>query len=64
MIDYFKGREVFVLDGFAGADPAHRLPLRIVTEKAWHSLFARQLLRRPPWLEWRVTPHWKAAWIS
>jgi phosphoenolpyruvate carboxykinase (ATP) len=47
MIDYFKGRDAFVFDGFAGADPAHRLPLRVITEKAWHSLFARQLLRRP-----------------
>jgi phosphoenolpyruvate carboxykinase (ATP) len=27
VIDYFKGRDVFVFDGFAGADPAHRLPL-------------------------------------
>jgi phosphoenolpyruvate carboxykinase (ATP) len=47
LIDYFNGRDVFVFDGFAGADPAHRLPLRIITEKAWHSLFARQLFRRP-----------------
>jgi phosphoenolpyruvate carboxykinase (ATP) len=47
VIDHFKGRDVFVFDGFAGADPAHRLPLRIITEHAWHSLFARQLFRRP-----------------
>jgi len=47
LIDYFKGRDAFVFDGFAGADPAHRLPLRVITEKAWHSLFARQLFRRP-----------------
>jgi phosphoenolpyruvate carboxykinase (ATP) len=47
VIDHFKGREVFVFDGFAGADPAHRLPLRIITDQAWHSLFARQLFRRP-----------------
>ncbi len=47
VIEHFKGREVFVFDGFAGADPAHRLTLRIITEQAWHSLFARQLFRRP-----------------
>src|SRR5436309_217283 len=47
VMDHFKGREVFVFDGFAGADSAHRLPLRIITEQAWHSLFARQLFRRP-----------------
>ncbi len=45
--EYFKGRETFVFDGFAGADPAHRLSIRVVTEYAWHSLFARQLFRRP-----------------
>jgi phosphoenolpyruvate carboxykinase (ATP) len=37
-------REVFVLDCFAGADPAYRIPVRIVTEYAWHNLFARNLL--------------------
>jgi phosphoenolpyruvate carboxykinase (ATP) len=47
IIEHFQRREVFVFDGFAGADPAHRLPLRIITEQAWHSLFARQLFRRP-----------------
>ena len=48
VIDHFKGRDVFVFDGFAGADPAHRLPLRVVTEQAWHALFARQLFRHVP----------------
>ena len=41
------GRELFVFDGFACADPRYRLPLRVVTEKAWHSLFARCLFLRP-----------------
>ena len=44
---YFQNRELFVFDGFAGADPEHRLPIRVVTEKAWHSLFARCLFLRP-----------------
>ena len=30
-------------DCYAGADPAYRLPVRVVTEYAWHSLFARNL---------------------
>lgn len=33
----------YVFEGFAGADPAHRLGVRVVTEQAWHSLFARTL---------------------
>jgi phosphoenolpyruvate carboxykinase (ATP) len=41
---YLQGREVFVQDLYAGADPVHRLPVRIVTELAWHSLFIRHLL--------------------
>ncbi len=44
---HFKGKDVFVFDGFAGADPEHRLSIRIITAHAWHSLFARQLFRRP-----------------
>jgi phosphoenolpyruvate carboxykinase (ATP) len=44
---YLQNRELFVFDGYACADPAHQLPLRVVTEKAWHSLFARCLFLRP-----------------
>src|SRR5579862_5819098 len=44
---YLSDRDLFVFDGFAGADPKYRLPIRVVTEFAWHSLFARQLLIRP-----------------
>ena len=44
---YLQNRELFVFDGYAGADPAHRLPIRVVTEKAWHALFARCLFLRP-----------------
>ncbi len=44
---YMAGRDFFVQDLFAGADPAHRLDVRMVTELAWHSLFIRHLLRRP-----------------
>jgi phosphoenolpyruvate carboxykinase (ATP) len=44
---HLQGREVFVQDLYAGADPAHRLDVRVVTELAWHALFIRHLLRRP-----------------
>ena len=42
--EHLRGRDLFVQDCYAGADPAYRLPVRVVTEKAWHSLFARHLL--------------------
>jgi phosphoenolpyruvate carboxykinase (ATP) len=42
-----QGREGFVQDLHAGADPAHRFGIRVVTELAWHALFIRHLLRRP-----------------
>ena len=45
---YAQGRTLFVFDGWGGADARYRLPVRVITEKAWHSLFARCLLLRPP----------------
>ncbi|MFH0900837.1 MAG: phosphoenolpyruvate carboxykinase (ATP) [Pseudomonadota bacterium] len=43
---YLQGRDVFVQDCYAGADPEHRLRIRVVTETAWHSMFARNMLLR------------------
>jgi phosphoenolpyruvate carboxykinase (ATP) len=43
LLAYLQGKDVFVQDCFAGADPAYRLPLRIITETAWHNLFARNM---------------------
>src|SRR5262245_43947603 len=43
---YLQGRDVFVCDGWACADNRHRLPVRVIAEKAWHALFARCLLLR------------------
>ena len=47
MLAHMKGRDYFVQDLYGGADPAHRLDVRLVTELAWHGLFIRHLLRRP-----------------
>jgi phosphoenolpyruvate carboxykinase (ATP) len=47
MMKHAEGRELFAKDLFGGADLSHRLPVRIVTEYAWHSLFVHQLLIRP-----------------
>ena len=46
MQGFLQGRDVFVQDCYAGADPGYRMPIRIVTEKAWHSLFARNLFMK------------------
>ncbi len=43
---FLQGRDVFVQDCYAGADPEYRMPIRIVTEKAWHSLFARNMFMK------------------
>ena len=40
---YLDGKDVFSLDCYVGADPRYRLPVRIITEYAWHSAFARDL---------------------
>ncbi|MBC7137826.1 MAG: phosphoenolpyruvate carboxykinase [Defluviimonas sp.] len=47
MLEHMKGRDYFVQDLYAGADPELRLDVRVVTELAWHGLFIRHLLRRP-----------------
>jgi len=47
MVDHAKGMELFVQDLYGGADPAHRVKVRVVTQYAWHSLFIRNLLIRP-----------------
>lgn len=44
---FLQGRDIFVQDCFAGADPEYRLPIRIITEYAWHSHFARNMFILP-----------------
>ena len=46
MLAYLQDKDVFILDCYAGADPAYRLPARIITERAWHNLFARNMFIR------------------
>ncbi|RME27618.1 MAG: phosphoenolpyruvate carboxykinase (ATP) [Candidatus Zixiibacteriota bacterium] len=47
MLGFLEGRDLFVQDCYAGADINYRLPVRIITEQAWHSLFARNMLLTP-----------------
>lgn len=48
MLAYLQGRDLFVQDCYGGSDPKFRLPVRIITEYAWHSLFARNMFVKPP----------------
>ncbi len=47
MLGFLQGRDLFVQDCYVGADPNHRMPIRIITEYAWHSLFARNMFILP-----------------
>jgi phosphoenolpyruvate carboxykinase (ATP) len=44
---YLAEREVYSLDAYVGADERYRLPIRVITQYAWHSLFARSLFITP-----------------
>ena len=46
MLASLRATELFVQDCFAGADPEYRLPIRVITEYAWHSLFCPQPVHR------------------
>lgn len=43
LLAYLQGKDLFVQDCFAGADPQYRLPIRVITETAWHNLFAHNM---------------------
>ena len=47
MSRYATGRDLFVRDCYAGADPRYRVKVRVITEKAWHSIFAYNMFLRP-----------------
>jgi phosphoenolpyruvate carboxykinase (ATP) len=43
---YLQGKDLYIEDCHVGADPAWQLPIRVVTETAWHTLFVRNMFRR------------------
>lgn len=47
VLGHLQGQDVFVQDCYAGADENFRLPVRIINEKAWHNLFARNMFLQP-----------------
>ena len=47
MKKHLEEKEIFVFDGFIGADTNNQLPIRIVNDHIWQSFFARQMFIRP-----------------
>src|SRR5262245_11751314 len=47
VVAYLGSRDLYVIDAFAGADPAHRISIRVVTDHAYHALFARTMFIAP-----------------
>lgn len=47
IISHYKGKKLYVRDMSAGADEDSSLPIRVVTETAWHNLFASALFIQP-----------------
>ncbi|MCG8426227.1 MAG: phosphoenolpyruvate carboxykinase (ATP), partial [Chromatiales bacterium] len=45
--NFVEGQDLFVQDLLVGADTQHEMPIRVITQKAWHSLFARNMFIRP-----------------
>ena len=54
--EYLATRDVYALDAHVGADDRYRLPVRIYSEYAWHSVFSRDLFIVPPGGETNFTP--------
>ncbi|MFO7680310.1 MAG: phosphoenolpyruvate carboxykinase (ATP) [Chloroflexota bacterium] len=46
MLAYIQNRDIFIFDGYAGADERYRMPVRVINEYAWHNLFARNMFIR------------------
>ena len=47
MKKFVRNKELFLFNGFVGADEEARLPISIITDKAWQSLFANQIFIKP-----------------
>ncbi|MGC8503013.1 phosphoenolpyruvate carboxykinase (ATP) [Desulfurella sp.] len=46
VVAYLQQKEIYIMDGYAGADPRYRLPIRVISTLAWQSLFARNMFIR------------------
>src|SRR5574341_162617 len=51
---HVSGKEFFIFDGFVGAETKNRLPIRVLTDTVWHTIFATQIFIRPSRSELQV----------
>lgn len=56
MMVYMQNKEIFIFDGFAGADEKHQIKISVINEFAWQNLFIHQLLLRSEGLVENFTP--------
>ncbi len=47
VVAHLGGTDLYVVDAFAGADPAYQLGVRVITDSPWHALFAKTLFIEP-----------------
>ncbi len=47
LLGFMQGRDMFVQDCYVGADSQYQMPIRVITEKAWHAMFARNMFILP-----------------
>src|SRR5581483_9280263 len=47
LVAHLDRGDVYVVDAFAGADPAHRIGVRVITDRPYHALFAKTMLVDP-----------------
>lgn len=43
LLAYFQNKDIFIQDCYTGAATPYKTPIRVITERAWHSLFARNM---------------------
>ena len=47
VVSFLEGQDLYVVDAFAGADPEHRVAVRVITSQPYHALFARTMFIEP-----------------
>src|ERR1700704_3072396 len=47
VVAHLAGEDLYVVDAFAGADPAHRISVRVITDRPYHALFAKTIFIEP-----------------